>query len=75
MNASDAPVAPGTLAQPLNGALLYIGVLALLIAGLRPVILSGLATAFRKLTARQTGSGLRKQGFVACPTQGDFARC
>lgn len=54
MSASDAPVAPGTPAQPLNGALLYIGVASLLIAGLQPVILGGLAEEGR-LTVGQIG--------------------
>ncbi|MBP7705493.1 MAG: hypothetical protein KA105_09465 [Caulobacter sp.] len=39
---SDTPAAP-TTAQPLNVSVLYIGVVALLIAGLQPVILGGLA--------------------------------
>lgn len=34
---------PGATAEPLNLAVLYIGVVALLIAGLQPVILGGLA--------------------------------
>lgn len=48
------PAASGTPAQPLNGAVLYIGVVALLIAGLQPVILGGLAEEGR-LTVAQIG--------------------
>ena len=49
---SDAPeAAPAT--QPLNAAVLYVGIVALLIAGLQPVVLGGLAAS-----GRLSGSGL-----------------
>lgn len=54
MSASDGTIAAGTPAQPLNAALLYIGVVSLLIAGLQPVILGGLAEEGR-LTVGQIG--------------------
>lgn len=50
----SAAEAPGATAQPLNLAVLYVGVIALLIAGLQPVILGGLAEAGR-LTVGEIG--------------------